>query len=700
LSHNTEPISLEELARLADVIPVMLACFDTRTKQCLYANAQFAALGPLNSTESIGKSLFDIAGDDVSTRMLPMIDRVVAENATVTYSRSMQKPDGSPCWVEVCLLPSGALSVNHVFVMISDISRHRLAELDSQKSSERLRKFMAASAEGIVFHVNGTITDVNPPMLRMLGYTNDEMVGHQTLEFVPMAERARVQHVLQDGGDVTYESLVQKQDGRSLPVEFSARDFDWSGKKQRLIIVRDISERRAAEERIRFLALHDSLTGLPNRAQLDDLLSTLIDEANVTHSTFAIFFIDLDQLKRVNDSLGHTFGDMLLTGVAERLRELCDKAGSTHEKAWLARLGGDEFVIVLRSAARAQCEEFSHALQSSLKLPIDTAGRKIRVTASVGVALFPHDADTPSGLLKNADAAMYLAKAAGRDATRFFDPSIAEAADNALRIEGELDHALRNQEFELYYQPQVSADGRKIVGVEALIRWHHSSRGLLSPDEFIPIAEGLHLILPMGQWVVDTALAQVPRWRALGWSNARVSVNLSTQQFRAPGFADSVLASLAKLNLGGDCLELEVTERMLMSDDATLQTKLKRLRQARITLAIDDFGTGFSSLSRLRELPIEKLKIDRSFVIELPGTHSARAIVNSILELARGLSLSVVAEGVETVEQRDSLAALGCASMQGYLFARPMSGEAFAEWLKTLLANHSGVAETSSAVAR
>jgi EAL domain-containing protein (putative c-di-GMP-specific phosphodiesterase class I) len=221
--------------------------------------------------------------------------------------------------------------------------------------------------------------------------------------------------------------------------------------------------------------------------------------------------------------------------------------------------------------------------------------------------------------------------------------------------------------------------------VEALIRWRHRTRGLLGPDEFIPIAEGLHLILPIGQWVLDTALVQVPLWRKLGWADARVSVNLSTNQFRAPGFTDSVLRSLSRLGLGGDCLELEVTERMLMSDDPAVPVSLNTLRKENITLAIDDFGTGFSSLSRLRNLPIEKLKIDRSFIVELPGTHSAAAIVNSILELAQGLGLTAVAEGVETEAQRQCLESLGCRAMQGFLFAHPMPAAEFCEWLTTLV---------------
>ena len=574
--------------------------------------------------------------------------------------------------------------------MVFDITPHRVAELRSRDSSERLRKFMLASQEGLAFHVNGTITDVNPPLLNWLGYTLEEMVGHQTLEFVPAHQHPLVYRAMGSGSEVTYESFAVHKSGLEIPVEYSARNFEWNGQTQRLINVRDLSERRAAEARIRFLALHDVLTGLPNRAQLEDYLRLSVIDSSKTGTPLSVFFIDLDQLKRVNDSLGHSVGDLLLIGVAERLREFCERPSHVQHKPWLARLGGDEFVIILHQTGQQQTEAFSRDLQATFQHPLDIQGRKIRVTASVGVATFPHHGRTPSELLKNADAAMYLAKDAGRDATRFFDPSVAIRADHALIIEHELDHALQHNEFELFYQPEVSSDGTRIVGVEALIRWRHQTRGLLGPDEFIPIAEGLYLILPISQWVLETALAEVPRWRDLGWKDARVSVNLSGNQVRLPDFAEGVLRALACQNLRGDSLELEFTERMLMHEDSSITQMLDTLRSENVTLAVDDFGTGFSSLSRLRKLPIEKLKIDRSFVKELPDTHSAVAIVNSILELARGLGLTAIAEGVETEAQRQCLEALGCRAMQGFLFAHPMPAAEFCVWLKALLARGEG----------
>lgn len=669
----------------------MLACYDLTTQRCMYANARYASIGKFTPQQAVGKTFAQIIGPEAAEFVKPHLERVLIDHETVRYSRPARSPNGQVNWIEVALIPSGEPVADRVFVIVCDITSNRTTELKNLESAARLSKFMQASIEGIAFHVNGTITDVNPPLLKMLGYAFDEMVGHQTLEFVPEARRAQSRQAIATGAELSYESFALHKDGRALPVEYNVGNFQWDGKPQRLIIVRDLSERRAAEERIRFLALHDVLTGLPNRAQLDDKLCQLISTAYRFDGTFSVFFIDLDQLKRINDSLGHSVGDVLLANVAERLQEFCHGVTSTAETPWLARLGGDEFVVILTHPNAASCHEFSLQLQTTLHRPIDVHGRKILVTASIGVAIYPHDGDTPSLLLKNADMAMYDAKASGRDTTRFFDQSLARAADRALVIEEELGVALQSHAFVLHYQPEVSADGKRVLCAEALIRWQHPTRGLLGPDEFIPIAEGLHLIVPIGRWVIDEALAQVPRWRQLGWREARVAVNLSSNQLRAPGFADNILRSLDRLGLGGECLELELTERMLMSDDANVLLTLTRLKAAGVSMAIDDFGTGLSSLSRLRTLPIEKLKIDKSFVLELPDSASAVAIVNSVLELARGLSLAAIAEGVETQAQRQCLVSLGCQAMQGFLFTKPLAADAFADWLKGLLAGDPAV---------
>jgi EAL domain-containing protein (putative c-di-GMP-specific phosphodiesterase class I) len=305
----------------------------------------------------------------------------------------------------------------------------------------------------------------------------------------------------------------------------------------------------------------------------------------------------------------------------------------------------------------------------------------------VGVAIYPEHGDTASQLLKNADAAMYLAKNDGRDTIRVFDRGLADAADRALEVEQALSIALRERQMRLYFQPILSADGSRLLGAEALIRWHHPERGVVLPDEFIRIVEQSPLIAPIGQWVLLEALRHAKSWIDMGWGDARVAINLSSQQFRDPLFAESVVAALAEVAIHGKHLEIEFTERMLMGDKANLNETLDKLRSAGVELAIDDFGTGFSSFSRLREMPIQQLKIDQSFVADLPHSHSALAVVTSLLQLGRGLSIDVVAEGVENEAQRECLELLGCDAMQGYLFATPMPGEVFAQWIGERFAN-------------
>jgi diguanylate cyclase (GGDEF)-like protein/PAS domain S-box-containing protein len=683
---NASSISLAELKQLVDALPAMVACFDVETFTCVYANTAYAKLSGLSIDTVIGKTFAEITGEQATAEIMPYVEEGIRTNKPVRYVRAFVDASGTRRWIEVALVPNREPKMDRAYVLIFDITEHREAEIKAGESTDRLQRFFAASEEGIAFHTNGIVTDMSPPLLRLLGYSEGEVIGRSTLDFVPAVAHDEVSRVIASGVETTYSSFVLTKAGATLPVEFVVRNMMWNDKPQRMVVVRDLSGRIAAEERIRFLALNDSLTGLPNRAQLDERLRLLIGSARTTGSVFATMFIDLDQVKRINDSLGHAAGDQLLIEVARRLGQLCSSANTTQDWAWLARLGGDEFVITFAPKDRDEITQFVQQLMKVFQQPMPLEHRELRVSASVGIALFPQDGDTPSQLLKNADSAMYLAKTQGRATVRYFDESLARAADMALEIEHELFAALEGRQFRVYYQPQLSADGTQLIGVEALIRWQHPTRGLISPDHFIEVAEDVHLILPMGQWVMDQSLAEVKRWRAAGWNDARVAVNLSSNQFRDADFARNIESALDRAQVPGDCLELELTERMVMGDAEQVQDVLSRLKRRGVTLSIDDFGTGLSSLSRLRSLPIDQIKIDQSFVSDLPASHSALAIVTSLIQLGRGLSLQVVAEGVETEEQRECLDLLGCPILQGYLFAKPMSADNFFEWLSSFLA--------------
>jgi diguanylate cyclase (GGDEF)-like protein len=393
-------------------------------------------------------------------------------------------------------------------------------------------------------------------------------------------------------------------------------------------------------------------------------------------------FLDLDHFKRINDSLGHPVGDLLLKTVAERI------AGALREGDLVSRFGGDEFVVLLAPrAGQPAVAEVATRLMAAVGAPVQVQGATISVTPSIGVALFPQDGDSVEELVKHADLAMYQSKDQGRARLRFFQARLAEAARADLVLEAELAHAVREQQFLLHYQPQLGRDGRTI-GLEALVRWVHPERGPVGPNHFIPLAEARRLILPIGEMVLRQALRAAVQWRSAGLLTAPVAVNLSSQQFRAPGFVDGIARALKAAGAHGAMLELELTERMLMDDIEAVRERLVQLKALGVTIAVDDFGTGYTSLGHLRHLPIDRLKVDRSFVKDLPGDERSAALMRAIVQMAQALGLEVVAEGVETIEQRDWVVAQGCEGWQGYFGARPMPAAVLEAWLRERLPQH------------
>ncbi len=670
----------EQLRALTENVPASLACFDVKTLRFVYANARFARLVGQDQSALIGMNFAEAAGEDIANTAMPYVAMMLEQRQSIKFEYYLPRKDHSGFWFDVHLVPDigadGEFSL--CYVLMSNITSHREAIREAREAAERLRKFMAASTEGIVFHEGGKIVDINPPLLRMMGYAYDEVVGQSPLKFMAADTRAEAHAAMAVSRESAYDSILVHKNGSRIPVQFTPRNLQWDGKTIRMSIVRDMTERMADAARIHFLAMHDSLTGLANRTQLNERLELLLEGAATTQSKLAVLFIDIDHFKRINDSLGHAAGDELLVTFAERLKAECG------DEALLSRLGGDEFVVVHRQGGnREMLAGFGERLLNTLAQPLSIEGRRMNVTASIGVAQFPDDGRSVMALLKNADAAMYLAKSQGRAMLRFFDPSLARAADQALTIEAQLGEAIRNGEFELFYQPQVSEPDGLLIGVEALIRWQHPELGLIGPTQFIHVAEGLQLITPIGQWVLDEALGQIKKWELAGWRAPRVAVNLSSVQFRAGNFVESVLDALKRHDLVGANLELELTERMLMHEDDDTAATLAALTAAGIGLAIDDFGTGYSSLSHLRTLPIDRLKIDQSFVRELTDSHDCFAITEATIRLASSLGMLTIAEGVETEAQRTILRRMHVHATQGFLIAHPMSADDFIVWLRT-----------------
>jgi diguanylate cyclase (GGDEF)-like protein/PAS domain S-box-containing protein len=664
---------------LANNLPVAIAYYESRGNTCRFANRGYAEMFGCTELSIIGLTVPQVIGEEAAQTIQPQVDRVLQERRRAAYERMLPGPDGRRRWIEVDLIPDVGADANPVgaFVLIADITRHREAEAALRESEERLAKFMNASAEGIVFHKGGFITDANPPLLALVGRTLPDIVGRSTLEYVAPEERARVTAVIQAGAEIRYDSVLLHQDGRRIPVEFIVRTVNHQGEKLRMTIVRDMRDRAEAQARIRHLAHHDPLTGLPNRLAFIERVEDLLQQARGGNDALALLFIDLDHFKRINDSLGHPVGDMLLQTVARRI------TGALRAGDLVARFGGDEFVLLLAGHTPPEAaQDVAGKLLAAISAPLRMEAASISVTPSIGVAMFPGDGHTSSELIKNADTAMYQAKSSGRARCCFFEPAMAAAAYAELKMESRLAQAIRDDEFVLHFQPQVALQDGALVGVEALIRWAHPERGLIVPNEFIPLAEARRLIIPIGQWVLRQALRAAVSWQRSGWASVPISVNLSSSQFHAPDFARSVEQALADAGAHGAMLELELTERMLMDDVPAVRAALQELKAIGVGIAVDDFGTGYTSLSHLKDLPLDRLKIDHSFVKDLPGDRGSAAIARAIIQMAKGLGLQVVAEGVENAAQQRWVQEQGCDVQQGFWVAAPMAGDVFEAWLQ------------------
>ena len=448
-----------------------------------------------------------------------------------------------------------------------------------------------------------------------------------------------------------------------------------------LIVTRDTTERRKAKARIEYLAYYDVLTGLPNRQLFVREVGRAIRTAKQSEHLLALLYLDLDRFKRINDNLGHSVGDALLQNVARRLEQsvqqrgvdLTATASRRAEQARIARLGGDEFVVLLTGLTdESQSADVANRIRETLAEPLDCGGHRLVVTPSIGIALYPRDATDIEDLLVKADMAMYQAKDQGRNSYAFFGHTMAVRSLGRLELETDLRSAFENGDFRIFYQPKVDLASGAIVGVEALLRWHHATRGWIAPDLFVPVAEETGLIATLGDWVITEACKQLALWGKHGLGHLTIAVNVSVQQFARANFVDSVLRTLQQHGVNPRQLELEITESLLMRNVDDTTACMKRFREAGVTLSIDDFGTGYSSLGYLRQFPVDSLKIDRSFVKDMHTSDDDAAICAAIIAMARELKLKVIAEGVANADQLKFLRKHRCDQVQGYLISKPI----------------------------
>jgi diguanylate cyclase (GGDEF)-like protein/PAS domain S-box-containing protein len=548
---------------------------------------------------------------------------------------------------------------------------------------------LRAVANGIVItDPDARIQWANPAFSMLTGYSQNEVLGHKPRELVRSGHNdplvyEQLWKTITSGHVWRGELVNRRKDGGLYHEEISITPvLDARARVMHYVAVKqDISERKATEERVRQLAFFDALTGLPNRRLLMDRLHQALAATARNPRSGALLFIDLDNFKSLNDTLGHDVGDRLLVEVGKRLLS-CVREGDT-----VARLGGDEFVVMLEDLntqeedAAAQAEIVGEKILNALNRPYQLGEHEQSSTPSIGITLFNRQNNSLEEVLKRADLAMYQAKDAGRNTLRFFDREMQARVEARSKLERELRRALRAGQFLLYYQPQVDTHGR-VIGAEALLRWLHPKRGLVGPDAFIPLAEDTGLILPLGQWVLLTACRQLHTWSGQPeCAHLSLSVNVSARQFRHPDFAEQVLAILHATQANPARLKLELTESLLLDDLETTGAKMAVLKTHGIGFALDDFGTGYSALSYLKRLPLDQLKIDRCFIKDVLTDPNDAAIARTIVALGQSLGLPVIAEGVETEAQRDFLMLHHCADFQGFLFGKPMPVEDFMEHL-------------------
>ena len=578
------------------------------------------------------------------------------------------------------LVDSADANAAYVVNILEDFTDQRRVEQVLQEQLtlyQALLKAQSDVGEGMLIVEDSRVTYVNDAFCRMAGYSAPEIKALPSfLSLVHPDDRERVHanHARRIIGEQfvdRYPIGVITRSGERREVEIAVVAMHRDGKLGVVVVVIDITQQKRDEEKIRYLATHDLLTGLPNRALFVEKLSSMLKLAQRDQKKMAVFFIDLDRFKRINDTLGHLVGDRLLQLVANKFRS-CLRETDT-----VARIGGDEFTVILHDIAdAAEAEPVAKKIISALSAPIHRLeGHELVVTPSIGISIYPDDGRDVETLLKHSDVAMYRAKAEGKNTYRFFSVEMSEHHLEHLLLENNLRSALDKEELLLHYQPKIDLLSGRMVGVEALMRWRHPDLGMVSPEKFIPLAEECGLIIPIGEWALWHACKQNKAWQTDGYMPIRMVVNLSAKQFHEKNLPDTVALILAETGLAADYLELEVTESCVMCNPEDAIETLNALRQIGVHISIDDFGTGYSSMGYLKRFPIDAIKIDRSFVMGVPHDANDSAIAAAVISLGHSLGLRVIGEGVETQEQLAFLTAKGCDEIQGFLFAHPLAAE-------------------------
>ena len=685
LKHVKE--SRDRLIKPTEAMSEGFALWDRNDRLLLY-NQQFRQIfKPIECSirPGMGFSLFArlvsdclIDHEDDHGREL-WLNEVTAQHRDPKGTREMRFHGGRWASVYEFKTPDG-----EIIGIYCDITERMAREQDLEVGRTRLRAIMNSVVDGILtINADGRIESCNLAAADMFGYPEADLPGRQLEDLVPEIAAMDPTGILSVRGlatmpnDHAIEVTGNRLNGSSFPIELSVTESDFQegnvhdgpvdSNHAFIATVRDITLRKENEELIRYQATHDALTDLPNRSVFDTELENCLDMAARTGERLAVLFLDLDRFKMVNDTLGHSVGDALLVELGKRLRSCL------RETDIVARMGGDEFILVLRNLSnRHDATQKADRILSSIHPPFNLEGNELHVTASIGISMYPDDGKTSEHLLKMADLALYRAKDAGRNRAQLCTPTMDASAQQQMRLEKELRLALEQEQLSLVYQPQFHLDTGNLMGVETLARWHHPELGLISPCQFIPLAEETGLIYDLGLWVLRSACRQHKRWHDAGYTDLRLAVNMSGRQLQNARIERDLESVFADTSMNLECLELELTESILMQPGESGDV-LERLTDMGINLALDDFGTGYSALSYLRRFPIDRIKIDRSFVNDIDTNQSDAALARAIVGMAHGLNMQVIAEGVETDAQLNLLKHYGCDEAQGYLLAKPMA---------------------------
>ncbi|WP_435749509.1 bifunctional diguanylate cyclase/phosphodiesterase [Thauera sp. AutoDN2] len=655
-----------------DNSPAVIYLID-RTGRYTLANAAFERLAGRPKCDILGRTPFDLWPAETATELDRNNRRTLEGGAPMLLSERLGSGIDTRFFETShfpLLDPSGA--VVGAGGIASDVTEHRLAE-------ERYGIMIRTSMDAFVLiDATARILEVNDACCTLTGYTREELLGLsiQDIEAAmdTQAVHRTIEHVEREGA-ARFDSVLRRKDGEQRDIEVSIQCLNHIVEARLFCFIRDITERNRTMARIDYLAHHDALTGLPNKLLFQEKFASLAARTLAAQRRFALAYVDLDNFKNINDTLGHVVGDSLLREVAQRLNTLLGEGDR------LCRISGDEFLLLFDNVAdQASVAARAEEILSQMAAPVYVDGHQLSSTVSVGLALFPEDGTDFDTLYKKADTAMFQAKAAGRNVFRFFDEAMHAEAIERIALLAELRGAIERNELRLHYQPQIDLETGALIGAEALLRWERADQQMTPPGLFIPLAEDSGLIVPIGAWVLHEACREAVRWQQQGLPPMVVAVNLSAVQFHRTDLLETVRNALAQSGLPAACLELELTESLLIGDtDAALET-VRQLKALGVRLSIDDFGTGYSSLAYLKRFAVDKLKIDQSFVRSMDKEPSNATLVRTIVQMAHNLGLKTIAEGVEHEGLIAQLRNLQCDEAQGYHFARPMPPDAFASW--------------------